>query len=162
MPLLRSVANIILGSLVIYFILINIIDIPYRQDHIATPGNIVQNLGETKVISSSSHETISNKLPVHLDSAIQLQYHPAGLDVKASNDMIYEKDADFGSDQTNVAQFFSSNPEAFLKDNRHTAYVPDVNVWNEQGSQMYNDLVTMRPYKTLNASNFENPYTTLG
>jgi hypothetical protein len=48
-----------------------------------------------------------------------------------------EQVAQFGNEQTDVAQFFKVNQSAFFNDQRHNAYVPNVNSWNEQGNTMH-------------------------
>lgn len=178
MALLQSSATAILGIMVAYFILVNILQLPYAKDLVQAEGNIQtaltqSNLDELETeeenvslnqveetlrrqFTTGSSKKISNKLP---DAMVQqvIRNEPVS-DVQASNSLMYEKDADFASERTNIAQFVSSNPSAFFGDLRNNAYVPDVNVWNEQGAQMYNDLVTTRPNKTLNAANFENTY----
>ena len=58
-----------------------------------------------------------------------------------SNQDIYEKEALFGSEQTNVSQFFSNNPGAFFNTQRHNSYVPDVSKWNIEGDRLYTERV---------------------
>lgn len=185
MPLLQSFATIILGILVAYFVLVNVLDIPFTKDLVKSPGDITKHLTIDKLNSlpesdeislneveeslrktfsptdrfRSAEDKLTNKLPPSL--VPQVLYDQSPLDIKPSNDILYEKDADFGSDRTNISQYVSSNPSAFYGDLKNTAYVPDVNVWNEQGSKMYNDLINMRPNNTLNAFNYENPYSSL-
>jgi len=184
MPLLQSLATIILGVLVMYFILVNILEIPFTKDLIKSDGNIkkkldknslavldsveeenvsLNDLEETlrKDLSRNEPEKVTNRLPDPLVQQVKIN-EPHPINVEPSNATLYEKDAEFGSDRTNIAQFVSSNPTAFYGDLRHDAYVPDVNSWNQQGSQMYNDLVQSRPNQTLQPANFENCYSQLG
>lgn len=61
--------------------------------------------------------------------------------IAPSNQDIYEKEADFGNEQTNISQFFATNPGVFFNDQRHNAYVPDVTQWGQHGTQLYAEMV---------------------
>lgn len=78
--------------------------------------------------------------------------------VAPSNQDIYEKEADFGNEQTNISQFFATNPGVFFNDQRHNAYVPDVTQWGQQGTQMYSELVNA-PRAQLQAYGYDAPVT---
>jgi hypothetical protein len=181
MAALQSLATIILGILISYFLMVNLTE---KKGLVKSDGNITNkissltteqvakltadeedNVSLTEVEESLRKEfttgdnVITNRLPSSLVSQT-LYDSPVEKDLKASNAELYEKRPDFGSDQTNVAQFLASNPSAFFGDNKHNAYVPDVTVWNEKGAQMYNDLVSSRP-KDLNPSNYATTYASI-
>ena len=106
-------------------------------------------------ISGGVADKITNRLP---DSLVEQSVYNPKADtngINASNHNIYEKEAAFGNEQTNVAQFFSANPSAFFNGQRHNSYVPDVNNWNHQGSQMFEKLRTQSP-GAINAYNYNH------
>lgn len=103
--------------------------------------------------------TITNKLP---DKFVQQAvYDPEQTyPIAPSNADLYEKTADFGTEQTNVAQFFASNPQLLQRD--CCVYVPDVDQWNMRGTQMYNNMLNgpraqLTPYNIMG----QVPMTTL-
>lgn len=52
--------------------------------------------------------------------------------VQAQNYHINEMEAEFGSEYTNLPEFFSQNPEMFMQE-IHNPYVPDAVTWSEKG-----------------------------
>lgn len=70
------------------------------------------------------------------------------------NHDLFEKTADFGSDITNINQFYKNNPEVFNR-GQTQAYVPDVTQWDTQGKEMFDTLSNRAPHRVINPYNFE-------
>jgi hypothetical protein len=68
-----------------------------------------------------------------------------------SNHDIFDKTADFGSDVTNINQFYKNNPDIFEKSHIN---VPNVTEWSDQGKQLYNAVANSKQ-GPINAYNFE-------
>ena len=117
------------------------------------PDNLLSTIGGDE--DGNGNEKVTNKLPT--DHLIQQAVYDPKSDypVAAANQDVYEKDADFGTEQTNIGQYFSSNPGAFMNDERHNAYVPDTNVWDKQGEQMFQKEAA-RPKDELQAYNLDD------
>lgn len=170
MELLQSLAVIILILLLVQYILINVLKIPY-SDLIPVPGRIgVEAMTSNKEIDLSDlgadlkrQYGITDELPqgdYNKRFVQQAVYDPnsAAGSIVAANQDIYDKPADFGNEQTNVAQFFASNPGAFVNDQRHTAYVGDAANWNDQGKQLYSQMLNA-PHATIQAFNCDQHLT---
>lgn len=181
MDLLNSFAVIVLTLFMIHYVMVNVLNIPFK-DLVRAPG-IVGNHGlnnvkvDDKVSQSQSQSQrpelagmeaelkasfgvgeIGSGLPDPF--RIQAVYDPErdrNYPVAAANEEIYEKEAEFGNEQTNVSQFFALNPGAFFNDQRHNAYVPDVSTWNHGGQQLFSQMVNA-PRQLLQASNFDKHY----
>lgn len=52
--------------------------------------------------------------------------------VQPENHHLYEMSAEFGSDYTNLPEFFRQNPEMFTQE-IHNPYVPNAVTWSEEG-----------------------------
>jgi hypothetical protein len=76
----------------------------------------------------------------------------------ASNSDLFEKTANFGSDVTNVAQYYKNNPELF---NRVTVTsAPDAAAWDHQSDKMHREHLKERS-SILYGYNFEDNFTKL-
>lgn len=71
--------------------------------------------------------------------------------VLPSNHDIFDKPADFGSDVTNINQFYKNNPDIFEKSHIN---VPNVTEWSDQGKQLFNAIANSEQ-GPINAYNFE-------
>jgi hypothetical protein len=68
------------------------------------------------------------------------------------NHDLFEKQANFGSDITNINQFYRNNPEVF---DRSMTTAPDAAGWHTQSQGMFNKLAHESPNAQINAWNFE-------
>lgn len=198
MDLLHSFAVIVLTLFMIHYIMVNVLNIPFK-DLVRVPGilgnhgmsniaptqptlklsdmerELKASFGVTEAVEaqsqpqshaqshSQSHEqtqtqeTNTNRLPDPF--RVQAAYDPEkdrNYPISAANDEIYEKEAQFGNEQTNVSQFFALNPGVFFNDQRHNAYVPDVSTWNSGGQQMFSQMVNA-PRQLLQAYGYDKP-----
>ena len=127
-------------SIVVYFILSNI----FKDTSLKTPGT----LSELKE-SPAAPLHITNRLPETPDSFIEASangdaalhagvsiYNKDATGVFPQNHDLFEKPADFGSDVTNIKQFYSNNPEVFGKI-LGTAGVTNVADWEMKTKEMF-------------------------
>jgi len=175
MDLFQTFAVIIIILFIVHYIMVNVLNIPFK-DLIKTPGQIQingnskdqdQDLGHEQGMKLSEINNnlrkefglsdqlgqgdTSNAPTKFLEQAIYDPTRERTHSVDPANNAIYEKEAEFGSEQTNISQFFATNPGVFLNNERHNAYVPDTSVWSQQGSNLYTDLlnsarVPLQPY----------------
>jgi hypothetical protein len=103
-------------------------------------------------------DKITNRLPaagpdaaLHPNTSI---FSPNVEGIAASNQDIYDKQADFGSDVTNITQFYKNNPEVFSKILGHHA-VTNVADWEQQSKALYNTAQTATG-GPIQAANFES------
>lgn len=97
---------------------------------------------------------MAEKLQLLPDALVQqavYNEHTKGV-LPQNQDLGSQQNAQFGNEQTNVAEFFQSNPAAFLTDQRHTAYVPNVDNWNKQGQDLYDQHMNA-PRQMISAAN---------
>jgi hypothetical protein len=108
---------------------------------------------------------LSNKLPesgpdasVHPQSSIFSSTSTASSTsgINAQNQDIYEKQADFGSDVTNIKQFYKNNPEVFSKI-LCPPTVTNVADWERQSKELY-DSAQSAPSGPIQAANFESNF----
>ena len=85
------------------------------------------------------------------DTQIHSVYNKQAKGVLPSNHDIFDKPADFGSDVTNINQFYKNNPDIFEKSHIN---VPNVTEWSDQGKQLYNAVANSKQ-GPINAYNFE-------
>ena len=106
---------------------------------------------------------LSNKLPesgpdasVHPQSSIFSSTASSTSGINAQNQDIYEKQADFGSDVTNIKQFYKNNPEVFSKI-LCPPTVTNVADWERQSKELY-DSAQSAPSGPIQAANFESNF----
>lgn len=98
--------------------------------------------------------TIGGPAPTGGENVTTLSvYNEKQKGVLPSNHDLFEKPADFGSDVTNINQFYKNNPDVFNKSNN---YVPDTVSWENQGQELYDNLISDKHQGPINASNFES------
>lgn len=84
--------------------------------------------------------------------------------VLPQNHDLFDKPADFGSDVTNINQFYRNNPELFHQGNQNggaskgAAYVPNVSDWEAQGHAMQQQMAN-QPQEEVNAYNFDTVHS---
>jgi hypothetical protein len=114
----------------------HLVDVPLRTDmgvHTRTTvGGPAEEGGENLTTLSVYNEQAKGVLPVNHD--------------------LFEKPADFGSDVTNINQFYRNNPEIF---ERSMTSAPNAADWHTQGKEMYNKLASEAPKARIEPWNFE-------
>ena len=110
--------------------------------------------------------TLSNKLPesgpdasVHPQSSIFSSTASSTSGINAQNQDIYEKQADFGSDVTNIKQFYKNNPDVFSKI-LCPPTVTNVADWERQSKELY-DSAQSAQSGPIQAANFESNFMSL-
>lgn len=170
MDVIQSLSLIVLLSMLIYLVFVNI----FTTKTVQTSGSVVELLAAPPAPSVSgvaaavgvpagSAPLVSNKLPaagpdasVHPQSSIFSSTAASANDVNALNQDIYEKQADFGSDVTNINQFYKNNPEVFSKILGQTA-VTNVADWERQSKELF-DSAQSAPAGPIQAANFESNF----
>lgn len=125
-------------AMLVYFILANI----FKDNTVKAQGV----LSETKAVPDVH---ITNRLPENPDTFLEAPVnsdagvHPGtsifnkdATGVFPQNHDLFEKPADFGSDVTNIKQFYTNNPEVFGKI-LGTAGVTNVADWEVKTKEMY-------------------------
>lgn len=77
-------------------------------------------------------------------------FNPEAHGVVPVNHDLFERRADFGSDLTNINQFYRNNPEIFHKSQIN---VPDVASWNAMSDQMHQSHVLAPTEPAISAAN---------
>lgn len=199
MDLIQTVATITLMTLLIYFIMVNVLEktSPIR-DAVPSSGIIKDATGGAEAAKAEAKaETAEIVLPLktttgesagvvvpqvetanHITNKLNLNfgYHdrttiggpapPGGENVTTlavfnekqkgilpSNHDLFEKPADFGSDVTNINQFYKNNPDVFK---RSSTYVPDTVTWEDKSQELYDAQLASKHQGPINASNFES------
>lgn len=177
MDIIQTAATIALLTLLAYFIMVNILAYTERTHAIKSSGHIkhtketeegTEGTEGTKVagISNRLIEGINTNVGVHSRTTVGEPVAPGGENVtqlavyndKATgvlpvNHDLYEKPAEFGSDVTNINQFYRNNPEIFEKS---MTTAPDADMWHNQSQDMFRDLVNQAPNTQIHAWNFEH------
>jgi hypothetical protein len=175
MDLIQKVATVALLTMLTYFVMINILEkMGMNQELIQTDGNVAgAQLAGAQLAGAQQDECISNKLdldantgfgvntnvgvtwntvgeqaPAGGENLTQLSvYNDEAKGVLPVNHDLFEKPANFGSDITNINQFYRINPEIF---ERSMTTAPDA-----QSQEMFNNLANEAPNDQISAYNFE-------
>jgi hypothetical protein len=183
MDVIQSLSLIALLSMLIYLVFVNIFATKTVQssgsviDLLPTPG---LGLGAPTSISAptqqaapqqvqcppmpgASSSMVSNKLPesgpdasMNTQSSIFSATASSTSGINAQNQDIYEKQADFGSDVTNIKQFYKNNPDVFSK-LLCPPTVTNVSDWERQSKELY-DSAQSAPSGPIQAANFESNF----
>jgi hypothetical protein len=176
MDILKSLSIIGLLTMVIYFIMVNLWDnhaVPTQNVITAvenpsgplgvTGEGIISNKLQINPEQSKSKSICSNFLPPNslpsapswVDRNLQGEpYHAVTVvgDPIESNASLFDRTADFGSDVTNINQFYKNNPELFNR-------VTNVNIsptWDNQKTQLLS-AETIKNH-TVEGYNYEQSY----
>ena len=183
MDLIQKAATMGLLTLLAYFIMINIIDYKPAavsaagtlKEHTKRSKN--GKAGESVTMISNKLDIDANKLfpveGINLDVGVHSKtilgapvengdnnitqlsvFDDQAKGIVPVNHDLFEKTADFGSDVTNINQFYKNNPEIFDR-GQGQAYVPDVNQWDTQGKELFNTLSHSPLHAEINPYNFE-------
>lgn len=162
MDLIQSAATVALLSLLAYFVIVNILERIKGKSAVPSTGHVTNYID---VAESNSTGGLNLDLGVHSRTTVGEPVAPGGENVtqlSVYNEMAtgvlpvnhdpFEKQADFGSDVTNINQFYKNNPEIF---ERSMTTAPDAAGWFQDSQQMFN-LMAQQPQNTeINAWNFE-------
>lgn len=162
MDLLQQVAVIALLTMVAYLVMVNV----FKDDTLQSEGKL-SDLNENKPEPEAPEpepepepELITNKLPEEglnlamgkhtrttvggpvgegaVNTTTLSVFNENATGVLPQNHDLFEKPADFGSDVTNVNQFYRNNPELFHRQSETgTAYVPNPSDWDAQAKAMF-------------------------
>jgi hypothetical protein len=86
-------------------------------------------------------------------------FNPNATGILPQNQDVFEKQADFGSDVTNIRHFYKNNPEVFGKilGNNEVTNVAD---WERQSKEMFQNL-QQKPTGPIQAFNYEDKFSSL-
>jgi len=165
MEILKAISIIGLLTIALYFIMVNLWDnkaIPTgnRFDQIGQVGQVDQHLISNKIKPDTLCDNTLDVIPTGsppswIDRNLSgTPFHAEqGTAIPAeSNHDIYEKTADFGSDVTNINQFYKNNPELF---NRIT------NTLTPEWDLKQFDNAHSKPVENIEGYNFEKNFTKL-
>ena len=176
MDIIQSLALIALLSMLIYLVFVNL----FKDNTVKSAGSVAtftqpaqgptanpaaatsgtQGPSPVPLPEKPAADLITNKLPsqvqmdasMHPGSAI---YTPTSTGILPQNQDIFEKQADFGSDVTNITQFYKNNPEVFSRIINQNQ-VTNVADWEVKSKQMYS-AVEQSQVGPIQAANFEDP-----
>jgi len=159
MDIIQTGATLALLSLLIYFVMVNVIERTHPSDHAApttaVPAKVITNkIPDTIGTPSTGASSVGPGGPGG-PGAILAAFDKDAVGVLPSNHDLFEAPAEFGSDITNLGQFYRNNPDVFDKS---ATYVPDVTSWNQQGDALYSSLVHGNAPTHLLGYNFEDPF----
>lgn len=178
MDLIQKVATVALLTMLAYFVMVNILEkMGMNQQLIQTEGKVAgaqvagaQVAGQDEFISNKldldankgfgvntnvgvTWNTIGEQAPAGGENLTQLSvYNDEAKGVLPVNHDLFEKPANFGSDITNINQFYRNNPEIF---ERSMTTAPDAAGWYTQSQDMFNSLANEAPNDQISAYNFE-------
>jgi hypothetical protein len=105
---------------------------------------------------------VSNQLPEVFDASVHngsSVFNPNSIGILPQNQDIFEKQANFGSDVTNIKQFYQNNPEVFSKI-LGTNTVTNVADWERKSKEMFQS-VQQNSSGPIQAANFEDNFAPL-
>lgn len=176
MELIQAAATIGLLTLLVYFVMVNILEskaVPSTgsvHDADPAPSGVGSDILITNKLDVEANRDIpiaginteTSKIPMTTiggpaqpggENVTQLSvFNEQAKGVLPVNHDLFEKPADFGSDVTNVNQFYRNNPDIF---DRSVAHVPDAVAWHTQSQELFNKLSNEAPHQVIKASNFE-------
>ena len=149
------------------------------KEHLQNPSHISQDSHDHHAHeSSSSSDHISNNLPQHIQFHQQMKYptpakieldastepgsaiwNPEATGIYAQNQDMFDKPVNFGSDVTNIKQFYTNNPEVFGKIIGKSE-VTNVADWDRQSKEMFTAAQTSSA-GPIQAANFEDNFSAL-
>ncbi len=178
MDVLKILAISALSAMIIYLIYINL----FKDAVIKSAGAIADVLPSPLVspVKASTEQgpspvpmaptpelpsnVVTNKLPEVLSTSAADHpgtsvFNPHATGVLPQNQDIFEKQADFGSDVTNIRQFYQNNPEVFGKILGQNQ-VTNVADWERQSKELYQS--AQQPHTgPIQAANFEDKFSPL-
>ena len=194
MDIIQQAATMALLTLVVYFVMVNIVD---RGQAIQTTGNAQEAITNASSTFKKTAEHvargirselgISNRLNVEANNSVPIEginttvgvhsrttvgepvhngennltalsvYDEQAKGVLPVNHDLFEKPSDFGSDITNISQFYRNNPDLFDKSMNGGAYVPDVTQWNTQGKELYDNMSQHTHQGPVQGYNYKDP-----
>jgi hypothetical protein len=115
--------------------------------------------------AETEKKVVSNQLQIQQDASTHAGssvFNPHAVGVLPQNQDIFEKQADFGSDVTNIRQFYQNNPEVFSKilNGQNQTQVTNVADWEQQSKAMFQS-IQQKSVGPIQASNFEDKYSPL-
>lgn len=169
MDLIQTAATVALLSLLAYFIIVNVLE---RSNVVHTEGKISEYSGTdneemiTNRLASWATAGVDTAVGKHARTGLDNEPAPPGGEnvtqlavynedakgVLPQNHDLFEKPADFGSDVTNINQFYRNNPEIF---ERSLTSAPDAADWHQQSQDMFQAMQNVPRSNQINAWNFE-------
>ena len=158
--MLQTIAKIGLLTMLVYFVFVNV----FNNQKVASDSVIrkvtamdtMEITDEIKPASISVH--IAATEPAAFEPAEPVAIAKDGKIPQASNEDLFEKTANFGSDITNISQFYKNNPELFNRVTYTTA--PDAVAWDHQSDKMHREHLAERS-SILYGYNFEDNFSKL-
>jgi hypothetical protein len=147
------------------------------KEHMQNPSVVHQESHDNHTRETSS-DHISNNLPQHVQFHQQMKYptpakieldastepgsaiwNPEATGIYAQNQDMFDKPVNFGSDVTNIKQFYTNNPEVFGKIIGKSE-VTNVADWDRQSKEMFTAAQTSSS-GPIQAANFQDNFSAL-
>jgi hypothetical protein len=117
------------------------------------------------ITAPEQEKKVTNQLQIQQDASTHAGtsvFNPHAIGVLPQNQDIFEKQADFGSDVTNIRQFYQNNPEVFSKilGSQNQTQVTNVADWEHQSKEMFQS-IQQKSAGPIQAANFEDKYSPL-
>ena len=148
MDLIQRGATVALLTLLLYFIMVNIID--RHTPSLKTEGKIINT-----AVGAHTRTVLGPVAPAGGENVTQLSvYNEHQTGVLPVNHNPQETPANFESVTgiTNISQFYRNNPEVF---DRTMTSVADADGWHKQSQAMFSQLANQPPNQEINPWNFE-------
>ena len=161
--MLQTIAKIGLLTMLVYFVFVNVFNNQkVASDSVIRKVTPVDTMEITDEIKPASISVVSAAVaatePAAFEPAEPVAVAKDGKIPQASNEDLFEKTANFGSDITNISQFYKNNPELFNRVTYTTA--PDAVSWDHQSDKMHREHLAERS-SILYGYNFEDNFTKL-
>jgi hypothetical protein len=170
MSFIQKLAISVLCAMILYLIYINVF-----EDHTVKSAGAIKDIlpssfktaetggvKEEVKVKEEAEVSVTNKLPEHPDASLHAGssvFNPHTTGILPQNQDIFEKQANFGSDVTNIKQFYQNNPEVFGKILGQNE-VTNVSDWERQSKEMF-QTAQQKPAGPIQAANFEDNFSPL-
>lgn len=159
MNIIQNLALIALMTLIVYFILVKIF-----YNTVPSSGTIedkIENLNTEVDKISATTVGLPVGEGVSPNTTTLSVYNENATGILPVNHDLFEKPANFGSDVTNISQFYRNNPELFHKDTtKANVYVPNVTEWDAKGKELFTQQQNL-VQGPINPYNYEQDYSPL-
>jgi hypothetical protein len=170
MDIIQSLALIALLSMLVYLVIVNV----FKDKAVKAPGTVAEFVpvmpstqGPAPVplpvpvsLPVPVHEPekreamVTNQLPPLPHPQTSSIFNPNATGILPQNQDIFDKQADFGSDVTNINQFYKNNPEVFNKI-LGPNQVTNVSDWEQKSKELSNSAMQASS-GPIQAANFED------
>ena len=164
MDLIQHIAIAALIAMITYLLYVNVFQ---------SKDTIIHSPGVLPPVTLVAGDNLQGPSPMPLETPVKEQddqvdaakhisaslFNPHATGVLPQNQDVFEKQADFGSDVTNIKHFYKNNPEVFAKI-LGTNEVTNVAEWERQSKEMF-QTAQQKSEGPIQAYNFEGNFSPL-